>query len=85
MGPIADKLDRIGAPRISKLDFSACREPAFAAALARTKRRKAVVLGMETHICVAQTVRDLCAQGFTVHFPIDGVASLVITTAEGAL
>jgi len=73
--PIAEKLDQIAAPRVSKLDFSACREAAFEAALAKTKRRKVVVLGMETHICVFQTVRDLCGRGFTVHVPVDGVAS----------
>ena len=30
---------------------------------------------METHICVFQTVRDLCHNGFTVHVPHDAVAS----------
>ena len=31
--------------------------------------------GMETHVCVYQTVRELCARGVRVHVPIDGVAS----------
>jgi nicotinamidase-related amidase len=75
LAPIAEKLDLLSAPRIAKLDFSACREPAFEAAVAKLARRKAIVIGMETHICVFQTVRDLCARGFTVHVPIDGVAS----------
>jgi len=72
---IADKLQALSAPRIPKLDFSACREGAFINALSKTERRKAVVIGMETHICVFQTARDLCLRGFTVHVPIDGVAS----------
>lgn len=72
---IAEKADAVSAPRISKLTFSACGEPTFEAALAKLKHRKVVVLGMETHICVFQTVRDLCGRGFTVHVPIDGVAS----------
>src|SRR5690348_14209003 len=42
---IGEKLDSIAAPRIAKLDFSALREPAFEAALAKTKRRHVVVLG----------------------------------------
>lgn len=75
LSALGEKLDLLSAPRISKLDFSACSEPAFETALGRTGRRKAVVIGMETHICVFQTVRDLCARGFIVHVPIDGVAS----------
>ncbi|MBK8253309.1 MAG: isochorismatase family protein [Polyangiaceae bacterium] len=73
--PIAEKLDSLNAPRIPKLDFSACREGAFINALAKTERRSVIVLGMETHICVFQTVRDLCIRGYNVHVPIDGVAS----------
>jgi nicotinamidase-related amidase len=75
LAPIAEKLQALSALRIPKLDFSACRESGFVAALAKSERRKAVVIGMEAHICVFQTARDLCLRGFTVHVPIDGVAS----------
>lgn len=75
LAPLADKLQPFSTPRIPKLDFSACREGAFVSALAKMDRRTAVVIGMETHICVFQTARDLCIRGFTVHVPIDGVAS----------
>lgn len=75
LAPIAEKLDALSAARIPKLDFSACREGAFISALAKMDRRKAIVIGMEAHICVFQTVRDLAIRGFTVHVPLDGVAS----------
>lgn len=75
LGPLSERLETLGAPRISKLSFSACLEPVFDAALTRLERRKVVLIGMETHICVFQTARDLCARGFAVHVPIDGVAS----------
>lgn len=75
LGPLSEKLDAMSAPRISKLDFSAAREPAFDKALSRTGRRTAILIGMETHICVYQTARDLCGRGLSVHVPIDGVAS----------
>lgn len=32
-------------------------------------------MGMETHVCVYQTVRELAARGTDVHVVIDGVAS----------
>jgi nicotinamidase-related amidase len=38
-------------------------------------RDQVVVAGMETHVCVLQTVLDLLAAGFRVHVPADAVAS----------
>lgn len=75
LSPLAEKLTEIAAPRIPKLDFSACREGAFVAALAKLERRTAIVIGMETHICVFQTARDLAIRGLNVHVPMNGVAS----------
>jgi nicotinamidase-related amidase len=75
IGPIAERLERAGAPKIEKLTFSACDEPAFERALADEPVRTVIVVGMETHVCVFQTVRELAARGLDVHVPIDGVAS----------
>ncbi len=33
------------------------------------------MIGMETHICVYQTVRDLAHVGYKVHIPHDAVCS----------
>jgi nicotinamidase-related amidase len=33
------------------------------------------VCGIETHVCVSQTVHDLLAQGVEVHVPADAVGS----------
>ena len=60
---------------IDKLTFSACNEPRFVQALKEGSIDAAIVLGMETHICVFQTVRDLLARGLRVDVPFDGVAS----------
>ncbi|MCC6214990.1 MAG: isochorismatase family protein [Polyangiaceae bacterium] len=69
-------LDAAAAPVLEKLAFSACDSEGFTAHLAqRPALEAAVVLGMESHVCVYQTVRDLVARGLTVHVPIDGVAS----------
>lgn len=58
-----------------KSTFSCGADPAFAAALERTGRRQVVVCGMETHVCVFQTVRDLSAAGYEVHVCADAVSS----------
>ena len=60
---------------IEKVAFSACNEPRFLTALTESGAGAAVVLGMETHICVFQTVRDLLARGMQVSVLVDGVAS----------
>jgi len=68
-------LDAADAPRFEKTHFSACDASGFAERLRATGARAAIVIGMETHVCVYQTVRDLVASGIEVYVPIDGVAS----------
>jgi nicotinamidase-related amidase len=91
--PIAGTLGDVGAKRVEKVTFSACKEPTFVHELKETGADAAVVIGMETHICVFQTVRDLCDLGMRVDVPIDGVCSrrddhrqigLDLCTAAGA-
>ncbi len=60
---------------LEKLDFSCWKEPTIANALTQTQRDQWIVCGMETHICVYQTVRDLCEQGMDVFVPEDAVIS----------
>ncbi len=62
-------------PPLVKMHFSCGADPAFAAALEKTGRRQIVVCGMETHVCVFQTVRDLVATGYEVHVCSDAVSS----------
>ena len=72
---IAATLAAMGVVPIAKTTFSAFSEPAFLDAAHAPLPRSAVVLGMEAHICVFQTVRDFAALGVSVHVPRDGVAS----------
>lgn len=75
VSPLRDRLVAMGAPILSKIEFSAAEAPGFAAELGARRVRNVVVVGMETHVCVFQTVRELVRRGLTVHVPIDGVAS----------
>lgn len=59
--------------RFDKLEFSGASTPEFSALALR--RDQWIVTGMETHVCVYQTARDLVARGHTVHVPIDAVSS----------
>ncbi|HVS28362.1 MAG TPA: isochorismatase family protein [Solirubrobacteraceae bacterium] len=58
-------------PRIEKLVFSACRADGFDLG----GRDQALVCGVETHVCVNQTVEDLLDAGVEVHVVADAVAS----------
>jgi len=62
-------------PPLVKMHFSCGADASFGAALERTGRRQIVVCGMETHVCVFQTVRDLVAMGYEVHVCADAVSS----------
>jgi nicotinamidase-related amidase len=56
---------------IEKSVFSAVRAEAFDLA----GREQAIVCGIETHVCVSQTVHDLLERGVEVHVPADAVGS----------
>ena len=62
--------------RLEKMTFSCAAAPAFDAIkdLLWTKASW-IVAGMETHICVYQTARDLVARGVKVHVAADAVIS----------
>ena len=60
---------------VVKESFSCCGEPAFLAALARQRADHVLLVGIEAHVCVAQTALDLVAAGMRVHVPHDAVAS----------
>lgn len=51
-----------GQPILEKMSFSCCGEPTFLESLIALRRDQILVTGMETHVCVFQTVRDLLAR-----------------------
>jgi nicotinamidase-related amidase len=71
LGHTAPELGLTDEPRIEKTVFSAVRAEGFDLAGAE----QAIVCGIETHVCVSQTVHDLLAKGIDVHVPADAVGS----------
>jgi nicotinamidase-related amidase len=74
LGPTVSLLkDRLaGAPVVEKIEFSAM-VPDVAGRL--VGRRQVLVAGMETHICVFQTIRDLAEKGYLPVLCADAVLS----------
>ena len=53
-----------GIRRIEKASFSCCDEPQFMMELASSGRDYVIIAGIESHVCVLQTVIDLRQNGF---------------------
>jgi nicotinamidase-related amidase len=81
LGHTAPEIDLHDEPVIEKSVFSAARAEGFDLA----GRTQAVVCGIETHVCVSQTVHDLIGQGVEVHVPADAVGSRHKVDYERAL
>ncbi|MBC7229360.1 MAG: hydrolase [Actinobacteria bacterium] len=60
---------------VIKRVFSCFGVPEFEEALMATGRKRLVVTGIETHICVSQTVLDALHRGYRVHVVADGTGT----------
>ena len=60
---------------IEKSSFSACGDETILAEIERLNRKNWIVAGLECHVCVYQTVRDLLTMNKSVHLVSDAVSS----------
>ena len=75
LGPTVAELASHLEHRSAKVCFS-CRElPELFADLRRKNIEKLLVCGIETHVCIQQTVLDLLADGWRVYVAVDAVGS----------
>ena len=77
LGPTLDEV-KSSLPKyepFEKLHFGCCDEPGFCDRIAALDRRVIIVAGMETHVCVLQSVIGLLKEGFGVHVAADAVCS----------
>lgn len=74
LGRTVAELPIEGAKVFEKITFSAYTAE-VAEALREANRKKIIVTGMETHVCVFQTVRDLLQAGYQVFVVQDAVCS----------
>lgn len=65
----------VGASSFEKMAFSSCGSAEFVDKLKASGRTQVIVTGMETHVCVLQTVIELRDAGFEVHLVKDAVMS----------
>jgi nicotinamidase-related amidase len=67
--------EKLTAPALEKMTFSCCGETPFPERLKELGRKQVIVTGMETHVCVLQTVLELLDAGYHVHLVKDAVMS----------
>ncbi len=60
---------------VEKVAFSCAGEPNFIAALEKIGAKQVLLVGMEAHVCVYQTLIDLLDRGYTVHLVSDAICS----------
>lgn len=58
-----------------KISFSCCKDAEFIKRLHATGRKKVILAGMETHVCVLQTCIGLLKEGYAVHVVGDAMCS----------
>jgi nicotinamidase-related amidase len=85
---------KLATPAMEKISFSCCGEQTFLDRLSDLQRPQVIITGMETHVCVLQTVLELLDKGYQVHVVNDAVLSrkkgntktgLAIAEAAGAV
>ena len=70
---------------LKKRTFSCCGAGDFSAHLSSLKRKQIIVSGIETHVCVYQTVCDLREEQYDVQVVADATSSRTIINKELAL
>lgn len=77
LGQTVPQLREVLAPiqPLTKFTFSGCKEQSFTQALQDANINTWLVCGIETHICVYQTVMDLTSSGINIELVCDCVSS----------
>ena len=86
LGPtIPELIPRVSFIKIEKMDFSICKTEEFIKELVKKKITSLIVCGIETHICIQQSVIELLKKGYEVLLISDAMGSRQNTDHEIAL
>ncbi|MCX7817765.1 MAG: isochorismatase family protein [Kiritimatiellae bacterium] len=76
LGPTVSPLrERIERPPVEKVSFSCCDVAPFREMIRSLGRPTLILAGIEAHVCIWQTARDLLQEGYRVEVVADAVAS----------
>jgi len=77
LGPTVPEISEAlgGFNPLKKTSFSCCEAVSFSRSLQKLDRKNIVLCGIEAHICIYNTCRDLIADDYTVHIVADAISS----------
>ena len=74
-----------GVEEIDRTTLNSWEDPDFHAAIKRTGRKKLIVAGLWTEVCVAFPVLDAIREGYDVYFVADAIGGVSKTSHEAAM
>jgi nicotinamidase-related amidase len=74
-----------GVPEIDRTTMNSWEDPNFRAAIERTGRRKLVIAGLWTEVCVAFPTLDAIREGYEVYFVADAIGGVSRVAHESAI
>lgn len=74
-----------GVPEIDRTTLNSWEDPDFRAAVQKTGRRKLIVAGLWTEICVAFPVLDALKEGYEVYVVADAIGGVSTAAHEAAM
>lgn len=74
-----------GVPEIDRTSMNSWEDPEFRAAIIKTGRKKLIVAGLWTEICVAFPVLDALKEGFEVYVVVDAIGGVSAAAHEAAI
>lgn len=71
-------------PIFEKISYTCCTDEVLAY-LEKSKRKQVIITGVETHVCVYQTTRDLLNHGYSVFVASDAVSSRTLENKQNGI
>jgi len=74
-----------GVPEIDRTTMNSWEDPEFRAAVERTGRKKLILAGLWTEVCVAFPALDALREGYEVYFVVDAIGGVSRVAHESAI
>ena len=74
-----------GVPEIDRTTMNAWEDPDFRAAVQKTGRKKLIIAGLWTEVCVAFPTVDAIHEGYEVYFVADAIGGVTRVSHESAI
>jgi nicotinamidase-related amidase len=74
-----------GVPEIDRTSMNSWEDPEFRDAVKRTRRKKLVLAGLWTEVCVAFPALDALREGYEVYFVVDAIGGVSHAAHEAAV